>query len=177
MIPRRLFRLADEASGLANLARTALQIVVVWGFALVLLPVALRKVEGELGLDRADGPGLRWAGLVLLVGGSALGLWSAWLMAVKGRGTPVPYAAARRLVVTGSYRVVRNPMAVSAVVQLLGVALLLGSPAVVVLAVGAGAFWNRVMRPSEEAFLLQQFGEEYENYRRRVRCWVPTLRR
>lgn len=177
MIPRRLFREAADASPATNLAKTAVQIVVVWGFGLVLVPLVLHEIEDALGADGVHWPGRRAVGTALLAGGSALGLWSAWLMAVQGRGTPVPFAAARRLVANGPYRVVRNPMAISAVVQLLGVAALLGSPAVVALAVGAGLFWNAVMRPSEEAFLLQQFGDEYEDYCRRVRCWLPTFPR
>ena len=38
-------------------------------------------------------------------------------MAVTGRGTPLPFDAARDLVVSGPYRLVRNPMVVAGLTQ------------------------------------------------------------
>jgi len=48
-------------------------------------------------------------------------------MAVLGNGTPLPAATARRLVIGGPYRFVRNPMAVAGLVQTVGVGLWTGS--------------------------------------------------
>jgi protein-S-isoprenylcysteine O-methyltransferase Ste14 len=33
--------------------------------------------------------------------------------------------------------------------------------------------WNRLLRPPEEQFLAERFGQPYEHYRNAVRCWVP----
>ena len=94
-------------------------------------------------------------------------------MATRGHGTPVPFDAARALVVAGPYRVIRNPMAVSAINQLLGIAAALGSPGCVVLAIGGGVVWHVLIRPPEERYLAATFGAEYERYRAAVRCWIP----
>ena len=169
----RLFREARPAGPGWKLLKTAVQVVVVWGFALVLLPAITVAIEEELGIWRWQWPGRRWVGAAVTLAGSASGLTSAWFMAVRGRGTPVPFDAARELVLLGPYRVVRNPMAVSAVVQLVGIACFLGSVGCLLLAAGGGVLWNAGIRPAEERDLVARFGEPYERYRGAVRCWVP----
>lgn len=169
-----LFRTARPASASRNLVKTVAQVVVVWTFALALLPAIVVTIEDRLDMPRwGSGPSAWFGGVVFLLG-SATGLWSAWLMAVRGKGTPVPFDAARELVVAGPYRVVRNPMAVSAIVQTLGVAVALGSTGTVGLAMAGGIAWHVGIRPAEERFLVAQFGEPYERYRRHVRCWIPA---
>ncbi|HMG40224.1 MAG TPA: isoprenylcysteine carboxylmethyltransferase family protein [Acidimicrobiales bacterium] len=166
-------RVARPAGPAANVAKTVLQIVVVWGFALGALPWLAVQAEDAVGVARWDWPGRHVLGAVVLVAGSSLGLVSAWVMATVGRGTPVPFDAARELVVVGPYRVVRNPMAVSAAVQMVGVAIAYGSAATLALAVGGAVLWNVAIRPGEERFLAERFGRSYEAYRAAVRCWVP----
>jgi protein-S-isoprenylcysteine O-methyltransferase Ste14 len=170
----QLFRVARPASDATNLVKTLVQVVVVWGFALVLLPAATIWTEGRLGIPRWPGPATRWGGAALLVVGSGCGLWSAWVMTVRGKGTPVPFDAARELVIAGPYRIVRNPMAVSAINQTIGIGALLGSFGVLALAAGGGVVWHTVIRPPEERFLVRTFGAPYQRYRRQVRCWIPT---
>lgn len=94
-------------------------------------------------------------------------------MGVEGEGTPVPFDAARVLVVSGPFRVNRNPMVVTAIAQSTGVALIIGSPTALTLPAASAILWNRILRPSEERFLPERFGNSYERYRRSVPCWVP----
>lgn len=170
----RTFRVARPTSRRRLAAKTGGQIVVVWGFALVVLPAVAARVERRLGVPRWRRPGRVPLGLSLLVAGSATGLASAWFMADEGKGTPIPFDAASRLVVVGPYRIVRNPMAVSAIAQTSGVALLLGSPLATLIPVSGAIVWDRLIRPAEEDFLIDRFGDEYRRYQDRVRCWVPT---
>ena len=168
------YRVAKPASRAALVARTGGQIVLVWGFALGVLPALAMKVDERLALPR-----LRWrrrvpAGVALFAAGSAVGLASAWYMASEGKGTPIPFDAASRLVVAGPYRLVRNPMAVSAIAQSAGIALALGSPTASLIPISGAVMWNRVIRPSEEDFLVGLFGDPYRRYQDAVRCWVPT---
>jgi protein-S-isoprenylcysteine O-methyltransferase Ste14 len=173
-VTRSLFRVARPATARTNVLKTLAQVVVVWTFALVLLPVLVVAAERRLDVPTWDGPVTRAAGAALFLVGSGCGLWSAWLMAVRGKGTPVPFDAARELVIEGPYRIVRNPMAVSAVNQTIGIAVFLGSSGVLGLAVGGGLVWHALIRPSEERFLASTFGAPYEDYRASVRCWIPT---
>lgn len=169
------YRVANPTSSTRLLRRTGVQIVVVWGVALGALPAIAVQVDRRLGLPRLRWRGRVPLGVVLFVAGSAVGLRSAWVMATAGRGTPIPFDAARELVVTGPYRVVRNPMAVSAIVQSTGIALALGSPTAALIPPAGAVVWNQVIRPTEEDFLEERFGDPYRRYQAAVRCWVPTL--
>jgi protein-S-isoprenylcysteine O-methyltransferase Ste14 len=169
----RLFRVARSATTARNLTKTLIQIVLVWGFALALLPAIVVHLEAWAGVPRWSNDATRAAGVLLFTAASGVGLWCAWLMASRGQGTPVPFDACSELIIEGPYRVIRNPMATSAVVQTLGVGLLLGSTGTCLLAVAGGVVWHVVIRPPEERFLVALFGVPYEEYRTRVRCWVP----
>ena len=168
----RLYRVARPAPHRRHLARTLGWMLLVWSLALVALPAVLRGVEVLLGVPRVLLPGGPAAGAVLLVAASAFGVRCAFAMA-RGEGTPVPFEAAARLVVTGPYRLVRNPMALSGTTQALGVALLVGSPLYCAVPFAGGLLWHVVVRPSEERFLESLFGEEYRAYRAAVPLWLP----
>jgi protein-S-isoprenylcysteine O-methyltransferase Ste14 len=158
----------------ANLIATIGQIVLFWGFFLVVVPVAVRLLEQRWGLDVAV-PWLWPVGVVLLALASALGLWSGFTMSVVGRGTPLPAAMPNRLVVAGPYRFIRNPMAVAGFVQGAAVGLLLSSWFVVAYGLLGALLWNYAIRPHEEADLERRFGDDFRRYRDAVRCWVPRL--
>ena len=165
------FRTAPPAG--SHLARTFVQIAVFWGLFLIVLPGAIVAVEHRWGLALAVAPVVRIAGGVLLIAMSALGIWSATTMSRHGDGTPLPSAMPNRLVISGPYRFVRNPMALAGIAQGVAVGMLLGSWLVVLYALGGSLVWNHLIRPHEEADLERRFGPEYEDYRERVRCWVP----
>jgi len=93
-----------------------------------------------------------------------------------GLGTPAPVAPTERLVVTGAYRYVRNPMYVAVVSAIVGQALLLGQPVLLGYAAVVAVFMVSFVRLYEEPALRRQFGEEYEAYRRAVPGWMPRSR-
>lgn len=72
-------------------------------------------------------PALAAAGVALLVPGAVLLLDCFRRFAVQGLGTPAPVAPPERLIVTGAYRHVRNPMYVAVVALILGQAALFAS--------------------------------------------------
>ena len=168
---------APRRGSLVHVASTFAQIVVFWGFFLVVLPIAVSRLE------RRWAVGVEWpwvagvVGIVVLVSACALGISSAVSMSVRGQGTPLPSAMPNRLVVAGPYRFIRNPMAVAGIVQGVAVGLLLGSWLVVAYALIGSLLWNYAVRPLEEADLEERFGAEYREYRDSVRCWVPRIPR
>jgi protein-S-isoprenylcysteine O-methyltransferase Ste14 len=85
-----------------------------------------------------------WYALILVALGLALYAWCLWLFATVGRGTPGPWDAPRRFVVVGPYRWVRNPIYIGALVV-----------------------WY------EEPALHTLFGEQYDDYHRKVSRWIP----
>lgn len=168
------FRTATTSRPGRVLATTGLQTLFFWGVFLVILPLTIAGFEARWML-RIDLPlGVRIGGGLILLASTALGVWSAVSMSLGGEGTPLPSQMARRLVVNGPYRLVRNPMAVAGVAQGVAVGLLLGSWLVVAYALSGSLFWNAIVRPLEEADLEQRFGAEFERYRASVSCWVPV---
>ena len=162
-----------EARPMRYLPVTIVQMLLFWGFFLGVVPLAISWAEQRWGL-RIDAP--TWGlGVVVFTLASALGVWSAITMSTVGEGTPLPMATAKRLVVAGPYRWVRNPMAVAGIVQGVAVGLILSSWLVVVYALTGSLLWNYAVRPHEEADLERRFGDSYREYRDRVRCWVPTI--
>ena len=115
-------------------------------------------------------------GTLFLVGGFALFLWCVVLFANVGKGTLAPWDPTQRLVATGPYRFVRNPMISGVAGILAGEALLLRSPR---LAAWLGLFIiiNEVyFRLVEEPGLERRFGDEYRRYRAAVPRWIPGRR-
>ncbi|GHE06666.1 hypothetical protein GCM10010339_48370 [Streptomyces alanosinicus] len=70
----------------------------------------------------------RLLGLVPLAAGTAVILAAYARFALEGRGTPAPVAPPARLVVSGAYRYVRNPIYLAVVAVLAGQGLLLARP-------------------------------------------------
>ncbi|WP_245601663.1 methyltransferase family protein [Hamadaea tsunoensis] len=116
---------------------------------------------------------LRVLGGLLLAAGLAALLWAFGQFVVEGLGTPAPVAPTRHLVIGGLYRYVRNPMYVAIVVALLGQALLLGRPVLLAYALCAWALPAAFVRFYEEPTLLRTYGDEYREYQRNVRAWIP----
>jgi protein-S-isoprenylcysteine O-methyltransferase Ste14/predicted DCC family thiol-disulfide oxidoreductase YuxK len=170
-------REAQPASPAWNVAKTLLEMVVLWAIGFVALPLLCYELEAALGLTAYRFAALTWRvlGWTLLVLGSALHVVSDVVLAVQGEGTPSFFDCPRKLVIAGPNRYVRNPMAVAWLAQGGGVALILGSPLVLAYFLAAGLVENFIIRPWEESELERRFGEVYQRYRRRVRCWRPRF--
>lgn len=102
------------------------------------------------------------------------GLAAAREFAAVGRGTPLPYDPPERLVTSGPYAYVRNPMQLSMALVYLVLGLshpVLALGAVVCFAYGAGfASWH------EGGRLRADFGSAWTGYRSGVRPWLPRWR-
>ena len=170
-------RPAAEASTARHLLRTFIQIVFFWGLFLGVLPWAIARLEIRWNLQWEPllSPGITITGWILFATMGLLGLWSAVEMVIRGRGTPLPSDAARELVTTGPYPLVRNPMAVAGILQGIAIGLVHGSWLAVAYAFTGSLVWNTLARPYEEADLQARFGSAFEDYRRRVRCWIPRI--
>ena len=120
--------------------------------------------------DVIDSP-LRYIGIVLMLAGVIPVLWVD--STFKRRGTTIkPFEESSALVTHGPFRISRNPIYLSMVIFLLGLAILLGSlTPVIVVALFAILIDRRFIR-AEEAMLSRTFGASFDDYRRRVRRWI-----
>src|SRR5262245_61626234 len=111
---------------------------------------------------------VRIAGSILVALGAASVVECFARFAIKGRGTPAPIAPTERLVVSGLYRHVRNPMYVAVLLMIVGQALLLGRSVLLAYAALVWALFHLFVQAYEEPVLQQQFGASYRSDERRV---------
>ena len=117
----------------------------------------------------------RAIGVLLIIAGVP-GLVDSFVrFALQGLGTPAPIAPPQKLVVTGLYRYVRNPIYVAVVAIILGQAILFGDWRLMTY---GGLMWlafHAFVLAYEEPVLAQQFGVQYEDFRANVPRWIPRL--
>src|SRR5687767_1687652 len=87
-------------------------------------------------------PALPIIGAVLIVVGVASLVESFARFVMRGGGTPAPVAPPEQLVVSGQYRLVRNPMYVAVLAIIFGQVLILGRMILVTYALGAWAVFH-----------------------------------
>jgi protein-S-isoprenylcysteine O-methyltransferase Ste14 len=111
------------------------------------------------------------AGVLFGTLGLASILWAADLFRIAG--TPIkPFKQSTTLVTSGVYRITRNPMYLGMTLILLGTALLLGSIAAFLpIPLFVWQVRRKFVLP-EEAFLGNLFGQQYLEYKARVRRWL-----
>ena len=85
---------------------------------------------------------------------------------------PLKPESTSSLVVSGVYRVSRNPMYVGMLLVLLGWAVLLSNMLVLAIVPAFVLYMNRFQIGPEETVLARMFGGEYETYRSHVRRWI-----
>jgi protein-S-isoprenylcysteine O-methyltransferase Ste14 len=119
---------------------------------------------------------VRVLGAMLLAAGLVVVVQAFVRFVVEGLGTPAPVAAPDRLVVGGAYRHVRNPMYVAMLAVVVGQALILGRPGLLMYAAALWLIVASFVRFYEEPTLGRRFGARYEAYRRAVPAWWPRLR-
>ncbi|MCS6966896.1 MAG: isoprenylcysteine carboxylmethyltransferase family protein, partial [Candidatus Kapabacteria bacterium] len=90
--------------------------------------------------------------------------------------TPLLFDPPRKLVRTGPFRYMRNPMYFGVLSVLAGEALLLRSWGLALLTFGAFVCFNAFLFWFEEPQLRRRFGEEYLSYAREVPRWLPHPR-
>src|SRR3954453_1286299 len=126
-----------------------------------------------------------WTGGWLAPGASVAGLALLWRVPVlldafirfaRADGTPAPPMPTIHLVVVGPYRDVRNPVYLAVLTIILGQALLFGSVGALVYAGIVLLSVVLFVRGYDEPALERRYGDEYREYRRCVRGWVPGVR-
>jgi protein-S-isoprenylcysteine O-methyltransferase Ste14 len=135
-----------------------------------------------------DGSGTRWSSpatypawaisllVQVLAVPAVIGLTAVQEFVARGGGTPVPFDPPRRLVTTGVYAYVGNPMQLSAVVLLVLLGIVTWNPWVASAGVMAHLYSAGLAGWDEDEDLRRRFGGDWILYRRSVRRWVPRVR-
>jgi protein-S-isoprenylcysteine O-methyltransferase Ste14 len=93
-----------------------------------------------------------------------------------GRGTLAPWNPTSKLIVSGLYSYVRNPMITGVLTALLGETLIFHSVRIFIWLIAFFIINSIYFVLSEEPGLVKRFGEEYLEYKRNVPRWIPRLK-
>jgi protein-S-isoprenylcysteine O-methyltransferase Ste14 len=112
----------------------------------------------------------------LIVIGLFLMIWSI-LNFVRVKGTPVPFNPPPKLVTSGPYAHVRNPMLTGLFVLLFGLGVLLRSISLVSIFTPLFILFNVwELKAVEERELERRLGRDYVEYKKRVPMFIPRLK-
>lgn len=143
--------------------------------AFVALPYAVLYLTAALpGLELG---GWRYAGFLAFTPGLVLFYLPVLEFGTKGRGTPAPFDAPKRLIVDGIYGWTRNPMYLGGFLVLLGEGLLFASLPLLVVSATALMLFHVYLVAREEPKLREKFGVRYVEYTESVPRWLPRLHR
>lgn len=153
-----------------------------------LIPLAIIYASGAmdtaLSLNRfADSDARLFVAVPLFAIGVFYALWSNLFLFFRGRGGPADgFGVAvsprtEKLVTTGPYRNTRNPMVFGAFSIYFSIAIYIGSIGGLILLACFAVMVPLYLKRYEETRLIADFGEEYEEYRRRVSMIVPFFRK
>ena len=156
-------------------------------FAIVVLPVTMtimipRWIVAGYGVrpmwpaNSAIGTIALLAGAICFLTGLVLFSWCLYLFAARGKGTLAPWDPPRKLVVSGPYGHVRNPMISGVLLIIAGEALALGSRTLATWFLTFFVINQIYFLLSEEPMLESRFGADYRVYKDNVGRWIPRLR-
>lgn len=117
-------------------------------------------------------------GWIVISIGALITIGCIFEFAWRGIGTPAPFDPPRRLVISGPYRWVRNPMYVGMGIILLGEGItfprLMNTMLIMIVTLWCAL--TLFILGFEEPTLRAKFGEDYIEYCKNVRRWIPRLR-
>lgn len=122
-----------------------------------------------------EGFPLRLIGAMLLTAGAMILFDSFARFAIEGLGTPAPPMPTRKLIVSGLYRHVRNPIYVAVLSLIFGQALLWADASVLAYGALIGAGFHLFVILYEEPTLMRVFAAEYAMFQANVPRWIPRL--
>lgn len=154
-----------------NILKTLVFIILVPGTVAGLVPYYIVYSHGAAYTVM----GFCWMGLIPLAVGLAMMFWSAWGFATVGLGTPAPIDPPKKIVTTGLYRYIRNPMYVAVVLALIGETTLSFSLPLLEYSLAVFIMFNLFVFLYEEPHLRKTFGKHYELYCRQVPRWLPKF--
>ena len=119
-------------------------------------------------------PGLPFAplGIALVVIALVPPVWAFILFRREGTEIDPTSPTNRKLVITGPYRLTRNPMYLGLVLFTLGIAIWVGAWPMFLAPIAVFATTNWAHIPFEEAKMRRQFGAAYAGYVAQVRRWI-----
>jgi len=115
-------------------------------------------------------------GILIMIAGLTLIAKTVYTLTRIGDGTLAPWSPTKKLVTTGIYGHVRNPMILGVLITLLGESATILSAQMFKWTIIFFIINNIWFLLYEEPNLEKKFGEEYREYKKSVPRWIPKLR-
>ena len=97
---------------------------------------------------------------------------------LRTRGTPVPLNPPPKLITTGLYAYIRNPMLTGLFLLMLGLGVLFGSLSLIFIFTPLFILINILyLKAVEEKEMEKKFGDEYLEYKKKVPMFIPRLKK
>ncbi len=154
--------------------------IILGGFTFLIVIPFLLFLAGYA-LERFVSPGdWRLAQIAFSLAAICVGLvmvgWTTLTQLNIGGGTPVPLVPTQKLIVSGPYKLCRNPIQLGAMLYYLGIGMLFGSVkdgvVMLILSFTLGTCYHKFV---EEKELLLRFGPEYEEYKSKTPFLLPKM--
>ncbi len=120
-----------------------------------------------------DWAALPWIGLAIEVAGAAFAVWARYYIG-RNWSSGVTIKQDHQLMRGGPYAIVRHPIYAGFTLAMAGTAIAIGEVGALVGVPLLLWAWHH-KAAQEERFMLQQFGDEYERYRREVKGLIPYI--
>jgi protein-S-isoprenylcysteine O-methyltransferase Ste14 len=111
-------------------------------------------------------------GIALVAAAFVLPVWAFVLFRREGTEIDPTSPTNRKLVISGPYRLTRNPMYLGLVIFTVGIAIWVGAWPMFLAPVAVFATTNWGHIPFEESKMRRQFGAAYDAYVAQVRRWI-----
>jgi len=167
-----LFRQGKAAKSLERTAsdKGSSTLIVVLFWIVIILPPLLNFLQvGQIGSS-----GIRWLGLLIMLLSLVLRFWSMRVLGEYYTRT-LRVTDTQAIVSQGPYQVIRHPGYLGTIFVWIGFALAIGNwISTIILAILLFGVYGYRIR-SEEAMLIDRFGNEYQEYRKRTWRLVPFI--
>jgi len=157
--------------------RATLQMLAFAGLMLLVFPAIAIEGSNTTWVNPMSRPSWQ-LGLIaqMLALPALLGMTAVQEFVTRGGGTPVPFDPPVRLVTSGAYAYIANPMQLSGVMLLIGLGVGLQNVWVAAAGVMAHIYSLGLAGWDEGEDLRGRFGDDWTRYRRAVPRWIPRVR-
>ena len=149
-----------------QILRVVFPILLLWFIA---LPIADRRAVGTVNSEV-----VRYIGLALFAASLLLRIES-----IRAQGKQFSMHVAlqdgHKLATGGPYQWVRHPAYLSVIGMVLGISLVFGNLLLGLVMTVINALWLNSRMQDEEMLMLEEFGEEFSNYRARTKKLIPFV--
>ena len=157
-------------------------LVVATVFSLIIVsPLAIFDIDMQILVDIVTFPAdiipqpYNLIGLLLIPGGLILIIWANYVLLHIGKiglRNREPMQRPSTLVLAGPFRFTRNPIYLGNLLMLLGLIIVWSSVVTAILTVLVYIIFRYLFIKKEEGILEEEFGEEYREFKARVRRWI-----